>query len=322
MVSASVLYGGLQECGAFLLLGYYYGYGDLTRKIQSVSMFRDCSVSYTLFWAVLVLFVVRILIGVLLALLIFSLTISFRKEGTALLIYVGVLVVEMLLNYRIETSSSLNIVKCVNVFFSWNMKNLLGTYINLNLFGYPIGKSFVSLVVGGFLSCIFIVAGLYRFSASCQISEGNLLEEIREKIAKRISFGWHHTSIYLFELRKVFFQQKRGYLFLFLLIWCVLCVRDIRKPSFYNDPAEGEYHRILSEISGPVTEESLNYIKEQRKELDDLYKQIGELTKQSGAEAKFQVEMLGHEVENRDGGVSLVEEQRDKLTEKKRRYFL
>ncbi|MDE7425254.1 MAG: hypothetical protein K2N51_16460 [Lachnospiraceae bacterium] len=316
MISASVLYGFLQECGVFMLLGYYYGYGDFTRKIQSVSIFRDCSVSFTVAQTMMILFVVRILIGILVALLIFGLTISFRREGTALLIYVGVLVVEMLLNYGIQISSSLNIAKCVNVFFAWNMKNLFGTYVNLNLFGYPIGKSLVTLVVGGILACIFIFAGLYRFSASCQISAGNLLEEIREKITKRISFGWHHTSVYLFEFQKVFFQQKRGYLFLFLLIWCVLCTREIMEPSFYNDPEEAEYHRILSEISGPVTEESLNYIASQREELDALYEQVGALEEQSGAQAEFQMMLLTHEIKNRDGGVRLIEEQRDRLLEK------
>lgn len=313
MVSASVLYGTLQECGVFSLLGYFYGYGDTTRKIQSVSLFRDCSVSFTVAQAMMALFVVRMLIGILVALLIFSLTISFRREGAALLVYVAVIGVEMFLDSRIQISSSLNIAKCVNVFFSWNMQNIFGTYVNLNLLGYPIGKSMVTLAVGCILACVLVFAGLYRFSSSCQISSGNLLEEIQEKVAKRTSFIWHHTSVYLFEFRKIFFQQKRGYLFLALFIWCVLCVRETMEPVRYDSPAEGEYHKILSQISGSVTEESLDYIANQREELDAIYEQLGTLSNQSGQNAEFDRKMLSYEAELRDEGVSLVEGQRDLL---------
>ncbi|MBD5088044.1 MAG: hypothetical protein HDT30_04410 [Clostridiales bacterium] len=316
MISASILYGFLQECGVFSLLGYFYGYGDFTRKIQSISIFRDCSVSFTVIQAIMVLLGVRLLIGILCTILIFNLTISLRKEGAALLIYVALVGVEMFLNGKIQLSSSLNIAKCVNVFFSWNMKNILGTYVNLNLFGYPVGKSLVTLVAGCILSCIFVVAGLYRFSASCQISSGNLLEEIREKIAKKTSFSWHHTSVYLFEFRKVFIQQKRGYLFFALLIWCVFCIRETMEPARYDDPAEGEYHRILSEISGQVTDESLSYIASQREELDAMYKQIEKLSNQSGQQAEFDMKILSHEAALREEGVSLVEEQRDLLQQK------
>lgn len=316
MLSAGILYGLLQECSTFSVLGYFYGYGNLSGNIQSISLFRDCSISVTIAQAMMLLLVARIFIGVLCTLLMFCLTISLRREGAALIIYAGVIGIEMFLNQTVRISSPLNTAKCVNVFFFWDMKNLFGIYLNLNLFGYPIGKSLVMLIVGGILAGVFLGVGLYRFSSSCQISSGNLLEEIREKIAKITAFQWHHTSVYRFELRKVLYQQKRIFLFLVLLIWCVFAVRDTMKPVFYDDPAEGEYHRILSQVSGPVTEDSLNYIADQRQELDAMYEELAELKKENGSMAEFKRDLLMHETDIREDGVSLVEEQRDQLLEK------
>lgn len=315
MMSASVLYGCLQECGTFLLLGYLYGYGDITRNIQSVSIFRDCSVSLTVGQAMAVLFAARILIGMLAAFLIFCLTISLRREGAALLGYAAILGVEMFLDGRIAVSSSWNMVKCINVFFAWNMKNLLGTYVNLNVFGYPVGKSSVMLAVWGICACIFTAVGLYRFSASCQISAGNLLDKIREKTAERTAFLWHSTSVYLFEFRKVFLQQKRGYLFVILPVWCVFCAGEAVKPPIYDNPADGEYHRIITQISGPVTEESMDYLTGQREEINAMHKELAELQSQSDAEADFMSDMLFHEIQMREDGLNRVEGQRDILLE-------
>lgn len=313
MASADLLYGILQEAGTYLLFGYFYGYGDMTRKIQTVPMFRNCSLSLNIAQAMIILLAVRLLIGLFCALLMFSLSISFRREGVAMLAYAAVVALEMFLCGKIEISSSFNIAKCVNIFFPWDMSQLFGVYLNLNIFGYPVSKSLAVLTAGMLLACVLACAGLYRFSASCQISSGSLLEKLREKITAKMSFQWHHVSVYYFELHKVFLQQKRGYVLLLLLVWCVFCVRDTFQPVYYSNPDEGEYHRILSEISGRVTDESLEYIEEQRRELEALYEQLAALD----ADAVDAKEMLRHEAEMREGGVSMVEEQRDSLLQKK-----
>lgn len=316
MISASALYGVLQECSTFLLLNYFYGYGDLNRSIQSVSIFRDCSLSITVAQAFVGLFLVRICVGIFSAVLIISLAIIFRKEGIALILYGVFIGIQMFLNYSIGISSSLNIIKCVNVFFSWDMKNIFGIYQNLNIFGYPVSKSVVILVLASIFIFMLVILSIYRFSFSCQISSGNLLEEIQEKISKRTSFMWHHTSVYRFELRKVFFQQKKGFLFIFLFIWCIISAKDALKPVYYDEPALGEYHKILEKISGSITQESLTYISEQRAQMDAIYEELEAVKKETTQEAEIKKQALQHEVEMRDAGVTLVEEQRDLLLQK------
>ncbi len=316
MVSAGCVYTALQESGTFLMLGYLYGYGDVDGKIQSISIFRDCAAPVTIGQAMAVLFVVRLLTGMLCTVFITCVTISLRQEGAALPVYAAAVGIEMFLYQFIQISSPGNAAKCVNIFYAWDMRNLFGTYLNLNLFGYPVGKETVMLAAGCIAAVILTVLGLYRFSASCQISSGNVAEKIREKIAELTSVQWRHTRLYLFELRKVWIQQKRGYLLLALLVWCLFCSVEALSPAVYYNPAEGEYHRIITQISGPVTEESLSYIEDQRAELDSMYKELEELMNQSDSQSEFQRDLLLHDTEIREGGVSMVEEQRDALMEK------
>ena len=316
MLSASTLYGILQEGSTAALMGYFYGYDSLGKKIQSIALFRNCTLSVSVGLALVLLLLIRILIGLLCTVLIFCLTMSFRKEGIALFVYAGFIGLELFFFHTIETSSPWNILKCINPFFCWNMEQAFGVYLNLNVFGYPVGKGFAALLTGGFFAALLAVTGMNRFSHSCQISSGNLLEEIRERVARRLSFQWHHTSVFLFEFRKVFFLQKRGYLILILLLFCIMASKATTEPVIYDNPDDAEYHRILKEINGPVTQESLDYIKEQREQMDSVYAEMAKLGKEDGEEADFRKSMLQHEIELKEGGLSLVEMQRDLLMEK------
>ena len=316
VISASALYGILQECSVFSFLGYLYGYGDITRSIQSVSIFRDCSLSLTIAQAIVGLFAIRIGIGILCAVLIVSLTICFRREGVGAMFYASILGIQLYFNHSIEMSSSMNIIKCLTIFFNWDMKHVFGIYQNLHLFGYPVNKLTFALTAGGVFFCILVIVSLYRFSASCQISAGNLLEDIREKIASKVSFQWHHTSVYRFEFRKVFFQQKKGILLVIMLIWCIFSVREVMEPVYYDNPQDGEYHRILSQISGPVTDESLQYLSDQRMEIDAMYKEVEALANDTEEFAEIKSDALHHQISIREDGLAQVEEQRDMLQEK------
>ena len=317
MLSAGIAYSLLQECGNLGVIGWLYGYGDLNRKIQSISIFRDCSLSITVGQGLLGVVLVRVAVCVFCTVFMACLTILFRREGTAILIYSVFVGVEMFLEHSIGMSSSLAIFKCVNVFFCWDMHSMFGTYKNLNIFGYPINQWMVVMVVALVFIALLLILSFYAFSSRFQISSGNLWEGVKEKIAGITSFRWHHTSVYRFEFRKVFYQEKKGFVMLFLLIWCLLSTKDVLKPAVYDTAASGEYHRILSKISGPVTEKSLTYIQEQREELQAINKQLEKLKYKSTKAAQTEQQLLMHELEMREEGTELVEEQRDLLLQKK-----
>lgn len=313
MTSASMVYSILQETGTVLLLGKLYGYGRLDEKIQSVSMFRDCSAALTVFEAIVVLVAARILIGVFCAVLMLCLSFVFRREGSAWLAFGSILGMEYILYRTVEISSPVNAFKCVNPFFVWSLRNLFGIYKNLNLFGFPVGKTAAALAAGIIFGMLLILAGMFRFVAACQISAGSLWETVRNRLSGIFSFQWHFSSVFLFELRKVFWKQKRGYALAVLLLLCLFRVEDIRKPVQYDDPADAEYHRILSEIGGPVTQESLWYVSEQRYELDQMNRQLERLEGSTDQAALFQAEGLSHDILMRETGTERVEEQLDEL---------
>lgn len=316
MVSASIIYILVQECVNLGIFGYFYGYGDLGRSIQSISVFRNCTLSICVWQGIVLTVIVRVGIALICVLFIACIMFTLRTEGVAWIIYTGFLVIEGYLYQMISLNSSWHGLKVVNLFFSWSMEQMFGVYQNLNILQFPIGKETVSSIVWFVVSVLLVIVAVHRFSVGCQISKDSILEKIRERWAKRVSFCWHHTSVFQFEFRKVFLQEKKGILIILLMVLCTCGVKDALSVKYYAKTEEAEYHRIISEISGRVTDQSFLYIENQRKELDEIYDELGKLKADQTNNAEIKRKVLMHELETREDGLSLVEQQRDILIEK------
>ena len=81
MLLFSIGYTLLQEWSALLLFGYLYGYGGLSRSIQSVSEFRNCPYSLNVGQMLLLHVLFRVLIGQVIILLMFVISICLRRNA-------------------------------------------------------------------------------------------------------------------------------------------------------------------------------------------------------------------------------------------------
>jgi hypothetical protein len=59
-----------------------------------------------------------------------------KNEITAIGTAGSILGIEYLFSRFLHINGSLDMLKCVNLFYYWNMQGVLGEYHNLNLFGY------------------------------------------------------------------------------------------------------------------------------------------------------------------------------------------
>ena len=316
MVTASTIYVLVQECINLGMFGYFYGYDNLGRLIQSISVFRNCTWAISVWQGIAWILVGRVGVTIICALFCAGFMFAVQRESIAWMFYIVFLGIEGYMYQTISLNSSWHGLKNVNLFFIWSTEQMFGVYQNLNILGYPFCKEIVCFVVWLLVSCLLMIMAVYGFSKRCQISKDSLLEKIRNKWAEKMSFCWHHTSVFRFEFRKVFWQEKKGILIILLVVLCILGVNDAMRVKYYAQPRDAEYHRILSEISGKVTKKSLSYIKEQRKEIDQIYEELGKLNEDQSNSLEIKKIMLQHELETREDGVALVEEQRDLLFEK------
>ncbi len=133
IILAVILYGT-----NILLAGWLYGYGSMTRSVQSVSSFQNCGINLTV-GEYLVCFVLGKMVS--LACLALLMCLSLMIFPGILIPTAGllaVLIVEYLLYIKIGIHSPLRILRYWNLFTFTDLYELIRNYQNFNVFGYPV----------------------------------------------------------------------------------------------------------------------------------------------------------------------------------------
>lgn len=153
--------------GANLAIGgFTYGLGDLTRPIQSVNGFFECSFNLSLWQYLLITFIFKSLGGFLWGVL-FAFICSFSGNNTQIYgISVVVAVIEVLLYTKISTLSNYGLLHDFNLVSFIKPDNIFSTYRNINLFNEPFNALIVIPVVWTTLIALLIFAAVVIFHLS------------------------------------------------------------------------------------------------------------------------------------------------------------
>lgn len=302
-----------QELITIALFAYWYGFGNLQRSIQSVPQFRNCPYRINIWMAVVGQTGIRILVAVVLTAVVYLIGICIRNEVLALVLSAGILGLLYISSTVFSLYGSVNGVRCINPFFVWSIDNTFGTYLNLNLFGFPVGKNVAAAAMGLAVVVIACIVGAYVFHRSCQIRSKSRLEKFLYYIRKKTAWRWQHTSLFRFELSKLMIGQKRIIVLLLLGMWCVYSVWSVHTVHFYPTAELMSYHNFMKNIHGRITDESLAYVETQITNIDELYNQI-EVAMQGDTEKNAPYIMnLQHELQIKEDAVRRLQNQRDNL---------
>ena len=306
----------LQEIFEIGFLGWMYGYGDLGRSIQSVPEFRNCPYRLTVGEGLLAMVGIRVFTAIVVSFVMVLLSIMIRNAIAAILTAGILFGAEFAIERIFSISGSFNIIKCINPFFCWNMISSLGTYQNLNLFGHAAGKANCAFAAGIVLWIACLVLGVYIFNNSYQIHTQSRLESVFLLVRKKNGFFWRHTHLLRFEGSKVLWQQKRWIVFVFLIIWSVGELSAQMGIRSFSDPAKAVYTTWISDISGPVTEESLQYIRDKEDYLHSLEQKMQQYGEELTPAEQLSLQITMDEYSCLSSGASLLFAQRDALMAK------
>ncbi len=149
----------------FLILNAQYGLGDLSRSIQSVPKYRSCgnvlSVGGVLFSGIAVIIYLLASLTVLFGFL----CIWGKRTIFSVLLFFGCVAVSVLCYMQIPINSALGWLKYVNPVFCLDVGEVLGKYVNLNLFGSPVSYLLAVIFIYAATACVFFCcpgAGIVR----------------------------------------------------------------------------------------------------------------------------------------------------------------
>ena len=252
LVVLTVLYGvNLAYCSAS------FGLGSLNRTIQSVPALMRCTMQITvgqyLFRFLLAKWAGAFVMGlwVMLAALI-------AKRAAAG--WVGALALPLAM-YGIRTAipatSHLNVIKYANMVSLLQTNELLGNYRNLFWFGNPVSLPLVEWLTAA-------VLGGALFAAFCTVfAKAQLLPAAKHSFALPFSRKTRATSVTHEEGRKLLLMNGAA---VFLAAFLVFGIYQGVTAESYIDADEIYYAYYMKHISGPWSEESRDWIRNQRNE--------------------------------------------------------
>lgn len=238
------------------------GWTDLGRSLQSLECFRTCTVRTSIAGWLLIYFGVKTASGVLIGLVLWCVLGLISNIQFSLSVLGGILVGEYLLYEFLPVQSALNILKYFNLFSYVHTADLYMNYLNVDLFGNPVGIRQLMLVTLPIALTLFAVFDV--LIQSKRYPEGNrdvlskvsaLLNRVLDFFCTRFTIGgWEIYKTLIFEFGIV------------MLAVVALSSRSLEHILF-NSEQDVWYQAYLSDLEGPLDESSDGYIERARENI-------------------------------------------------------
>lgn len=262
--------------GADLFLAHWlYGFGDMTRMVQSLPSFRNCSLPITIEQYLVIWFLLKIAVSLIFSMLVMcmlQLASNGKIVSMLLLVFLGL---EYGFKNYIPDRSIYSYWKYINILFFSDGKKLLQSYVNLNCFGKPVNIYGIGILVGmiSFSLLLFGIIWLYPRQKYREKRNGSLFAE---KLQKKFHRKRYCTMLWLFELKKYFIQQKMIVLILAVIGMSVMSYQGYQTNK-YGDNKEAVYMSYIPKFEGVWDEEKEAYYQSQVAYFEGLKQELEEL---------------------------------------------
>ena len=243
--------------GNFLVAGLTYGFGDCGRWIQSVEGYLTSP------WKVSVgQYLLFFLAGKLLAAAVFAgVVIWIMLHGKNLLRTSAALICLIAAEYgmyaKIPMHSYLDLLRQCSLFSFLRTERLFLNYETVNLFGYPVSSVVVSLSAQ---TVLLLLSVFFSVRSYGRVSRGAFGEKKPGTQIRKWTVQRHGHSLFYYEGYKVFFLCGAGFLIVFFLLFQWISCSDARA---YFTPDELYYKNYIGKLAGDVTQEKLDFVKEE-----------------------------------------------------------
>ncbi len=240
---------------------FHGGWGDLGRALQSVAVFKTCPLRISIAQWLVRFFAMKVLSGVLIGLLLWCVLGSITNPQFSVAVLGVTLAAEFVLYEYLPVQSILNVFKYFNIFAYVHTSALYTNYLNVDLFGFPMGIRSVALwglvVVGGLGVLWMILIQLKRRP------EGNRdhLSRVSVTVNKVLDRARGRLSIGGWEGYKTLVYQ---YGVLLLALVFVISGELSYLQSDITPQVDHKYESYLRDMAGPIDESTDDYLEHAR----------------------------------------------------------
>ncbi len=256
--------------GTDLALGFYIygGAEDLDRAVQSVETLGKLTSLTTVGGFLLRYFLLRVAAAFLVSLLLWLMLTAVNNVKYTVIVAATALAAEYGLYAFLPVQSAFNLLKYFNLFTYISLSDLYTNYLNIDVFGYPLGIRSVSQLALPPLCAVLTCVCVYVNSRKKPAAGRDLLGRAAYKLNSLTDRFLRRLHLFGMELHKTLWLQK-GVVILALLVYVVSGLSYTVSVSV-KSMAEQAAKQYTAEFAGPITEDTLRRIEAEQRKLDDI----------------------------------------------------
>ena len=245
----------------YVVSGFIYGFGDVSRVIQSVEGFADCTLKISVLQFLILHFVSKILVMYLICLIMNVLSMLGKSKIGSYVIFAGLSIISYIFYIAIGDNSGAMWLRYINLISFIDVKSIIAVYRNINLFGNPISYFPVFSVALLSLLLIFGVLCVLIYKYKRILGYNKYEQGVLSKI--KLSHGG--VRAFSHEMYKALVINKVGLIFLAVLILQIIV--NVAYPLNLNEEEKYEKY-YFTYFSGEFNEYKRVEIESKIKELE------------------------------------------------------
>lgn len=257
--------------------GTVYGFGDLSRPVQSSKLFLNCALNVTMLEYLILWVLGKTLLLCSLSMLTAFLFVVIKSSAKTYLILAAALIFEFSCFIFIDGSSVLASLKFINIFYLISGNNIFGCYQNVNIFSQPINIITVFIGLAIALSVVGVLGAALAFS---RLSQHNGKLVLLDRLMSRLGrFKKINGSVRIYS-GEAYKHYKTSFALVAVIILVALGFVSYNDDLsiIFRSPQESAYDTYMQTLEGELDEEKYDFIESERAYFDELTREAEELS--------------------------------------------
>lgn len=251
-------------CSQLIYMYFTVGLGDLSRTLQSLASYNECSYSLNVWQFICIFLFIKWIATSFIGVMMMWLLILMDHQLISLLLIMTVIIIELILYLVISPLHFLYLLKYINLMSFLQIDSLFQVYRNVDFFGHPLSLQWlmICVLIIGFISSIVLCVLTYQYKKNMTI------------IPIKWTLPFKHMkvshSLFIHEVYKITMIQR-------LLFICVICIGlqiyQYHEITIYRNQATITYMEYMKKLEGKLTLKKEQWINQEKEFYDALHKQ-------------------------------------------------
>lgn len=243
------------------------GVGDVTTSIQSLAPYMESSLSISVLEYLLLSVITKSVVLFGFGALLTAVAIYSKKGYSSYFAGIAFLGISGILSIVIPAYSALSPLKYLNFLGMMETEQLYGSYLNLNIGGYPFSRLALSWTVLAAVAIVSIIMCRYTFL------QGRNLDLKKTHLSSPIQFH-PHGNLLRFEAYKLLITNRSA---LILLCFAVLIGYQSLAQEYHPSVQEAYYQKMMLQLEGVLNKQKENRILSEQARFEEANTKIAQI---------------------------------------------